>query len=633
MCGIVGVFGNLDRLDFKSALDRIKHRGPDDQGQYFDHESSVWLGHTRLSIQDLSPSGHQPMLSDDGQVVIVFNGEIYNFKELRSSLELEGARFTSNSDTEVLIKLYMRDGDAMLKKLNGIFSFAIWDKRNKTLFLARDPFGVKPLYLFSNAGTFAFASELKALSQLVPGERNLDISALHRYLSFLWCPGDQTPFKNIKKLAPGDALYVRGGNIVRAWNWYQLPIFRAQPSDLSFDSSVNGTVHYLRQAVHRQMVSDVPVGAFLSGGLDSSAIVAFARELNPDLNCFTIKFEGPQDSGTADDLPYARNVAQFLGVPLNVVSVNSNNMASDLERMIVGLDEPLADPAPLNVLYISQMARDQGIKVLLSGAGGDDIFTGYRRHLAVEAERYWSWLPQSARSGLASATKHLDQRYALFRRITKLFSGAGLDGNQRLVEYFRWSRESDLLNLYTQETIDELGSHRAAAPMLSFLQQIPDGPPPLEKMLSLEQRFFLCDHNLTYTDKMSMAAGVEVRVPFLDLDLVDFSARIPSHMKQHRDIGKWVLKKAMEPFLPRDVIYRPKSGFGAPLRRWMRFELRDLLNDTLSEASMRKRGIFNPSAVSRLIAENDSGKIDASYTLLSILSIELWCRNFVDSPS
>jgi asparagine synthase (glutamine-hydrolysing) len=399
---------------------------------------------------------------------------------------------------------------------------------------------------------------------------------------------------------------------------------------LTKSEAIFGTEQHLRQAVQRQLVADVPVGAFLSGGLDSSSIVAFAREKNPDICCFTIEASGVNEEGVIDDLPYARRVAAHLQVPLEVVRIDSARMAEDLADMVAQLDEPLADPAPLNVLYISRLAREQGIKVLLSGAGGDDLFTGYRRHRALMSEGLWSWLPRPARFGLERLTSSLDQHRPIFRRVRKLFNGASLDGDARLVNYFRWIDQRDLMELYSAEFRAALGSVRAEDPMLEFMSDLSPGINRLERMLALEQRFFLTDHNLTYTDKMSMAVGVEVRVPFLDLDLVEFAARIPVRFKQRGSEGKWVLKRAMEPYLPRDVIYRPKSGFGAPLRRWMRVELRDLLADVLGNQSLRQRGLFDPAAVQRLIQANDQGKVDASYTLLSLICIELWCRKFID---
>lgn len=661
MCGISGYLSSPSASLAANALSSSKvalgHRGPDDSGLFEDRSHGVGLAHARLSILDLSPLGHQPMLSDDGRVVLVFNGEIYNFRELRVDLEAEGYDFRGHSDTEVLLNLYLAqrhsaDGvQAMLRRLNGIFAFALWDAGRGALLLARDALGVKPLYYSTTRDRVAFASEIKALLPLLPngGERvgnllgDLDAVAINRYLSFQWCPGEGTPTRSVHKLGPGEAFWVRSGAISERFTWYQLPAFRRAGMrsagvsgtanylpKLSESEAILGTEQHLRQAVHRQMVADVPVGAFLSGGLDSSSVVAFAREMNPDILCFTIEATGADEEGIADDLPYARRVAAHLKVPLEVVHIDAALMAEDLSGMVAQLDEPLADPAPLNALYISRLAREQGIKVLLSGAGGDDLFTGYRRHRALMSEGVWSWLPRQARVGLERLTRGLDQHRPLFRRLRKLFNGASLDGDARLVNYFRWIDQRDLMALYAPEFRSALGCARAEDPMLEFLTDLPPEIGRLERMLALEQRFFLTDHNLTYTDKMSMAVGVEVRVPFLDLELVEFAARIPAHCKQRGSEGKWVLKKAMEPYLPRDVIYRPKSGFGAPLRRWMRVELRDLLADVLGTQSLRQRGLFDPTAVQRLIQANDQGKVDASYTLLSLMCIELWCRKFID---
>lgn len=630
MCGIAGFSSQIDRIALLNAMAALSHRGPDDSGLFEDTNHGISLTHTRLSILDLSPLGHQPMVSEDGAVVLVFNGEIYNFRELRAQLEATGHRFHGHSDTEVLLRLYLSEGESMLSRLNGIFAFALWDANRGAMLLARDALGVKPLYYSAGDDYFAFASEIKALKYLIPATLTLNHSALHRYLSFLWCPGEGTPVCEVEKLGPGEALWIRKGHIERKFTWYRLPFFSVNIRPLIEDEALKGTATHLRQAVHRQMVADVPVGAFLSGGLDSSAVVAFAREMNPTIKCFTIETIGGQEAGMADDLPYARRVAKHLNVPLEVVTINADRMAGDLVRMVEQLDEPLADPAPLNVLYISQLAREHGIKVLLSGAGGDDLFTGYRRHRAVRLEPYWNWLPKNIRAMLEQGARKLDQRRPLFRRLSKLFNGAALDGDARLVNYFLWARRSDLLALYTPEFRATLTDEAAETPLLEFLAPLPASIEPLDRMLALEQRFFLTDHNLTYTDKMSMAVGVEVRVPFLDLDLVDFAARIPAKFKQRGNVGKWILKKAMEPYLPHDVIYRPKSGFGAPLRRWMRYDLRELLNDLLSGDSLKRRGLFDPAVVQRLIIANDTGEIDASYTLLSLLCIEIWCRKYLD---
>ena len=628
MCGIVGVFGG-DLNSLNSANSLISHRGPDDDGIYINRTLNIGLGHRRLSILDTSSFGHQPMFSDDGKLVLVFNGEIYNYKELRSDLKRKGFVFQGKSDTEVLLKLYLSEGKKMLSKLNGIFTFAILDINSELLFLARDALGVKPLYYSTEDNVFAFASEIKALLKLIPNNKELDVESINRYLSFLWCPGDGTPLKSVKKLLPGEAIIVKNGCITDKWLWYKLPILNNTNKNLDKGRSISGATKYLRQAVHRQMVADVPLGAFLSGGLDSSAVVAFAKEVNPDIRCFSIETKGKQDKGFVADLPYAKRVAKHLNVSLDVVSIESHRMASDLESMIVQLDEPLADPAALNVLYISQLAREQGIKVLLSGAGGDDLFTGYRRHYALQLERYWGWLPKSVRTGLKGITKNLNTDNSINRRIVKMFNGAGLNSRDRLINYFRWSDDSLLQSLYSPEFRQQLAGSNSNQVMQDFLEPILTSASSLDQMLALEQRFFLTDHNLNYTDKMSMAAGVETRVPFLDLDLVNFAARIPDKFKQKGSVGKWVLKKAMEPYLPKEVIYRPKTGFGAPLRTWIKHDLQELLRDVLSPDSLNKRGLFSSKAVQQLILDNNN-KIDASYTLFSLLCIEIWCRHYID---
>ena len=653
MCGIAGYSIGTGVIPHTKALilakDALAHRGPDDWGLFTEALHGIGLVHTRLSIQDLSLLGHQPMFNESGEIGIVFNGEIYNFRELRDELVEKGYIFRGCSDTEVLLNLYLAyrhepDGiPSFLRRLNGIFAFAIWDGNQKGLLLARDPFGVKPLYYYTTQEFFAFASEIKALLPFLNSfsehdsfMKKLDLSAIDRYLTYLWCPGEQTPMELVKKILPGQALWVKRGIIENQLTWYQLPAFRMNAKQLyihqtmTMANAVRGTEHYLRQAVQRQMVADVPLGAFLSGGLDSSSVVAFARELNPTIRCFTIHMEDTEKEGMGEDLPYARRVAKHLNVPLEIIHVNPLEMAAHLPDMVAQLDEPLADPAGLNVLYICRSASAQGIKVLLSGTGGDDLFTGYRRHQVMMVEKLWGWMPEWILDWLGSGSNWLNTVNPLSRRLRKLFRNASLKGDDRLVDYFRWINRKDLISLYTNEFRAILSKSRSEDPMLKFIANLPPNTEPLERLLTLEQRFFLADHNLTYTDKMSMAAGVEVRVPFLDLELVDFVAQIPTNLKQRGTKSKWVLKKTMEPHLPHDVIYRPKSGFGAPLRRWLRVELRDWLFDILSSKRLEHRGLFDPLAVKQLIKDNYEGRIDAAYTLLSLVCIELWCQKFID---
>ncbi len=631
MCGITGAWlEQASPLQLRSSIKLMSHRGPDDQGEYIDHSTGVMLGHARLSIIDLSKSGHQPMHSKDSMVSMVYNGEIYNYKEIRSELVKRGVTFVGTSDTEVLLNYYLEYGEGIFEKLNGIFSISIYDKRNNTLTLARDSFGVKPLYYYSNNNAFAFSSEIKSLLPYIEGSTSLNHAAIQRYLTFLWCPGEGTPILKVNKLEPGCMMTVTADRKITIQKWYNPPQNKSSEKIIDKKTAILAVRKGLEVAVQRQLVSDVPVGAFLSGGLDSSAIVAIAKKHLSNIQCFTIQPTGGSDSGDTDDLPYAYKVAKHLDVPLEVVNINASQMIDNLEQMVWQLDEPLADPAPLNVLYISQLARSCGIKVLLSGAGGDDLFTGYSRHLALQYESLWSWLPTGIRQNMDELSRKLNHRTTLGRRLGRLFLGAGESGDTRLANYFTWIRQSDLNPLFSADMKAKLNNEKAIQPLLDYLNLLPPNLSRLEKMLALEQRFFLTDHNLNYTDKMSMAAGIEVRVPFLDKDLVNLAARLPGQYKQRGTIGKWVLKKAMESYLPKEVIYRPKAGFGAPLRRWMRFELREFLNDLLSEDSIKKRGLFEPKAIQQLLSDNDSGLREESYVLFSLMCIEIWCRRYID---
>ena len=630
MCGIVGISGPVDKEKLEKAIHSIAHRGPDDKGIFIDGDSDIGLGHTRLSIIELTSLGHQPMLSDNESVVIVFNGEIYNFILLRKELEKKGHEFKGRSDTEVLLKMYLEHGIDFLSKLNGIFALAIFDKNKQELFLARDGIGVKPVYYYSDNDTVAFSSEIKSLLYLIPEDLDLDYQSIQRYLTFLWCPGEGTPINSVKKVLPGEILKIKDGRIVKKWRWYVHPQTKHLPKVKNKKTAINLLRKKLEIAVDRQMIADVPVGAFLSGGLDSSAIVALASKHNPNISCFTIEPHGGSDSDVTEDLPYAKKVAKYLNVDLEVVTIHSQNISDEIEQMIWQLDEPLADPAPLNVLYISRLARKRGIKVLLSGAGGDDLFTGYRRHLAHKYEKYWSWMPSILRHKLDNFSQKVNQKNSFGRRLNRLFQYAGEDATTRLINYFAWARRSDLLPLYNQDTKRIIKNVRAEQPIFDFFETIDSNVSSMDSLLALEQQFFLADHNLIYTDKMSMAAGLEVRVPFLDTDLVDFAARIPDKYKQNGRSGKWILKKAMEQYLPNDVIYRPKTGFGAPLRRWIKYDLKDMINEYLSKKSIENRQLFDSRNISRLIKENDRGYRDNTYILFSLLCIEIWCRRYLD---
>lgn len=633
MCGIAGFSGRFDAGLLERMQSTIAHRGPDDYGILNIPAQRVGLAHRRLSIIDLSSLGHQPMWDATGTVAIVYNGEIYNYRELRSALTEEGYIFRTRSDTEVLLNMYRNYGTEMLSRLNGIFAFALWDARNKSLFVARDGIGVKPLYYAVTPKGFLFASELKALLEepSVPGDINPE--AMHYYLIYLWCPAPHTMLKSVQKLEPGHALIVHDSAILRKWKFYELPYHR-QATNISVDDAIDEVGCHIKNAVERQMVADVPVGAFLSGGLDSSSVSAIAQRIAGEkkLQCFTIGFKDTalQEEGWVDDLPYAQQVARHIGADLHTVYVESSEMAGQLAKMIYHLEEPQADPAGINVLFISRLARENGIKVLLSGAGGDDIFTGYRRHYALMLEKYWAWTPEVIRLGMGKISESFSKSSSFGRRISKAFRYAALNGDERLISYFYWIDPDLLCSLYSREIKERLGAISASKPLLESLSSIPENVHLLNRMLYLEGKHFLADHNLNYTDKMSMAAGVEVRVPLLDPDLISLAAGLPVRYKQHGRTGKWIFRKAMEPYLPHDAIYRPKTGFGAPLRHWIKHELKPVCEDLLSESSLKNRAFFEADKVRQLIENNKAGKVDAAYTIFSLICIEMWCRIFLD---
>lgn len=656
MCGITGYQGSFDESLLAAMTAAVAHRGPDGRGTAVLHtagQPDSALGHTRLAIIDLSAAGRQPMTADADPggamrtgLTLTFNGEIYNYRELRAELTADGHRFRTATDSEVLLHLYERDGLGMLARLNGIFAFAIHDGREDgrpagvergALFLARDPLGVKPLYYAESERGFLFASEIKALLRERSLSRSIDPVALHEMLAYLWTPAPRTMLAGVRKLEPGAALIVHGGRVRRAWSYYQIPC--AGDLDARPAAQVAAELRErIATAVARQLVADVPVGAFLSGGLDSSAIVAMMRKARPGerIHCFCAATGTERADGFPSDLPYARRVAQQLGLDLHEIIIDSG-VIGRLEEMVVLLDEPQADPAPINALLISERARAMGIPVLLSGAGGDDLLGGYRRLWALAFERYWRWLPQPVRramqsaAGAAAAGAAPGQAGSVLRRLTKMFAYAAEEPERRLVSYFWWSTGQLRRSLYSRDFAAAVAGRDEAQPLLESLRSVPAHSEALQRMLYLETRHFLADHNLNYTDRAGMAAGVEIRVPLLDVELVRFAAQIPVALKQRGRVGKAIFKRAMEPLLPHDVIYRPKVGFGAPLRHWLRHELRARVDDTLGEESVRKRGFFDPQAVRRLIELDRSGRIAAGYTIFALMCFELWCRHFVDA--
>ena len=630
MCGICGFAGRSDKRLVQAMTDRLRHRGPDGEGvrsfPSVNGTTPASLGHRRLSIIDPTPRGAQPMQSRSGRYWLTYNGEIYNFREIRSELDREGMNFRSDCDTEVLLALYERDGAEMLTRLNGIFAFAIWDCDAGELFMARDRLGVKPLYHATKDGVLYFASEVKALLPALGGAR-LRPDVVADYLTFLWVPDPDTLFDGVYKLPPGHCATFRAGKLeIRQW-WDMT--YAVEPGDES--QWVGAVREAVQAAVQRQMVSDVPLGSFLSGGIDSSAIVAEMSSANGRVTTFTVGFSA-HDLGyeiVPDDVRYARQVGRLFDVDYHERTLEPD-VVDLLPKLVWHMDEPVADPAAITTYLICSAARES-LTVVLSGMGGDEIFAGYPRHLAARLGRGADLLPRplvsrftalvEARMTLGAPGRMRGPR----RNLMKLARGLDASPLERYLTYCSYYRRAELSAILADAVPlgDPFRRHRG------YLERV-RGEHWLNQLLYLDMKTFLPCLNLTYTDKMSMAASTEVRVPLLDDELVALSGRIPPELKLHRLTRKYVFKRSMQPVLPREVIYRPKAGFGAPLRSWLIGDLAPMVSDVLSPDAVKARGLFDPAEIQRLIAANHAGTEDNALRLWALLTLELWQERFVD---
>ena len=630
MCGIAGYVGRLE----PACLGRMNlaqgHRGPDGSGEW--HDADAGLAHVRLAILDLSPAGAQPMADTAGKVIVSFNGEIYNYRELRADLERDGVVFRGGSDTEVLTHLLARHGRGCLPMLNGIFAFAAWFPAERRLLLARDAAGVKPLYWATTPQGRVFASELKAFRDLPGIDWSLDPAAVSSYLTLLYAPGELTPAKCVRKLPPGSYLEwsPEGGTVSGK---FVPPHYSEEIQPFTDREAADACRHYLGQAVKRQLVSDVPLGGFLSGGVDSSAIAHFACAELGDARrypCFTVgsaDLGGVEAEGFGEDHPYAQLMARRLGAPLHDAVLREAAL-SDLDSLVWTLDEPTADVAAFTAHAVCREARDRGVKVLLSGAGGDDLFTGYRRHAALRSERYWDWAPRPFRALMRRSVSGLKANSPLGRRLGKLFRYADAEPAERLASYFLWIGQETLAPALSPAMRESLGADRPVDQLLRSLDGLPPGVSRLNQMLHLDRAHFLADHNLNYTDKMAMACGVEVRLPFLDPDLVAFSERLADERKIRGPAGKYVLRQALRGVLPDEILSRPKAGFGLPLRQLLHGVYGERLRELARSGRLDATGLFSGEGAIKLLDADRRGEIDAAYPLLAILYLESWVRQF-----
>jgi asparagine synthase (glutamine-hydrolysing) len=644
MCGISGVVNCGDR-ETLARMTRVQaHRGPDDSGLWdrkFPDGSYVGLGSRRLAILDLSPLGHMPMCNQDRTVWITYNGEIYNFVELRRELESKGHCFASHTDTEVIIHLYEQEGPDCVRRLNGMFAFAICDLRSATptLFLARDHFGIKPFYYFHDGGRFAFASEVKALLQIPEIAAELDPQALHQYLTFLWVPDPKTMFRRILKLPAGHYATLRVGELKLTQYWDLTFPPATQTYSRSEAELAEEVRERFRRSVEAQMVSDVPIGAFLSAGLDSSGIVAMMRRAtNQPVRTYTITFPGKYRVGetTLDDPEVATRLSRHLRCENQRIVVEPD-VTELLPQLIWHMDEPIADPAIITAYLVCREARKQAT-VLLSGVGGDELFAGYRKHVAHYWAQAYNRVPPFAR-GLAEAVlgalpslrgTPLKGRLRLAKKMAR---SASLDPVDRFIANCTYLDECQKSGIYSSEfaaaasSSDPTRQHRAA------FERVHDAD-FLHQMLYLDTKIFMTSLNLTYNDKMSMASSVEVRVPFLDRELAEFVAwNVPPTRKLKgvlKPTTKYIFRQAMRDILPREILQQPKAGFAAPVDYWLAHDLKEMVDDLLSPAQLRKRGLFRPEAVRRFVDEHRSGRRDWSMQLWQFLTLELWLQTFLD---
>ncbi len=624
MCGIIGYYGNNVKDFLRSPrIELLTHRGPDNQSSLIGQ--NYFIGHTRLSIQDLSDNANQPMKSSDNLYILSFNGEIYNHISLRNKY-LNEIDFKSSGDTETLLYGLIKYGEKFILKLNGIFSFSFLNLSTGDFLIVRDHFGVKPLYYRINEDEIYFSSELKSILSHNKQKAKINTNAIKNYINFLWSPGDQTPFKQYKKLLPGHLIK---GNLKKIktlsiTRYYSIPFSGNYFNNKTEDKLVRMLESKLLKAIERQMLSDVPIGFFLSGGLDSSLLVAMARKINPKkkINCYTINSESLD--GFTNDLFYARKVAKYLNVDLKIVNAKSD-ILKDFDKVIYYLDEPQSDPAAINVYNICKAARDDGIKVLISGTGGDDVFSGYRRHRAIRIHQFIDMLPLPLLKLIKKISIHINVSNSLSRRIKKLIYNIELKRNERILGLYSWIDKDILKKLFINDN-----DYDCFIYFKELEKLIKEEPSELNKMLFWDLNTFLVDHNLNYTDKLGMASGVEVRVPYLDIDLVEFSTKIPPSLKLKGNTTKYLLKRVAEKYLPNEVIYRPKTGFGAPVRKWIKNDMNSFINDYLSQESIEKRKIFNYDKIKELIDLNASKKEDLAYPIWSLLAIESWLRQFHD---
>lgn len=635
MCGIAGYLGPKFGPELlESMLCRLAHRGPDGEGEWTDADAGVGLGQRRLSIIDLSNAASQPMHAVGNRYTVTYNGEIYNYKALVKELAAKKYKFNENSDTAVLCPLYDMYGPKMLDKLQGMFALAIWDAKERELFIARDHIGIKPLYFAEVGGGIVFASELKSLLGVKGLKRTIDGTALAEYVTYLWTPSERTMLQGVKKLRPGHYMKIKLAGkkvVIEHARWYappQAPLVHDKPV-YDYTKTPEQLLRLLDDVVDEQCTADVPVGAFLSGGVDSSAIVAsMCATGNKPTQTYCISFgesPGMASEGFGEDIDYARMVAKRYNVMLNEVRVDAQGILERLPGLAMMLDEPQADPAPLFVQDICRAARADGIKVLHSGTGGDDVFSGYRRHLTARMRQKMGFMrkPIAGAVGIGAALFDGPTK----RRAERLCGLLDADDEQFLQLAFSTNSQPDAWHLLRHDWRTELERDWTNDLDVAALESA--GQDPLNQLLYAELFGFLPDHNLNYSDKASMSAGVEVRVPLIDRRIMDFMADVPPEKKLHGMRLKAFFKDSLSSRLSPEILDRSKSGFGAPVRGWLTGAGRDLVEDTLFSGGVAGDW-FDIHRVRHFWKQTQSGRVDGAYTILALCMAVWWNELLVE---
>ncbi|NJM53466.1 MAG: asparagine synthase (glutamine-hydrolyzing) [Blastocatellia bacterium] len=627
MCGIVGIVYKESRQIEREILEKmnaaILHRGPDEDGFYI--KENVGLAMRRLAIIDLS-GGQQPIFNRDKTKAIVFNGEIYNFQELRADLEKKGHKFYTNSDTEVIVHLYDKYGVDCVQHLRGMFVFAIWDEVEKSLFIARDRIGKKPLlYSYQPNGDLIFGSEFQALLQHPSISREVDNEAIHHYLSYLCVPAPLTAFKQIRKLEPGHWLIWKNGEIKT--NRYWLPDFHNKIK-ITEQEAEEETLRLLREATKMRMISEVPLGAFLSGGVDSSTVVALMAEFSEKpVKTFSIGFEEEDFS----ELKYAKKVAEHIGAEHHEFIVKPNAIEV-LPKLVEHYGEPYADSSSIPTYYVSLETRKH-VTVALNGDGGDESFAGYERYLAMRLSEKYHKIPGILRNGLIENAVNLiptsEIKRSRLRDLKRFVKAASLSKVER---YFKWVSSIDRNtkeSLYTQDFKNQVKSVDSAQFLTQWFDKS-NGNGIVDATMFTDQMTYLPNDLLVKVDIASMANSLEARSPLLDHKVIEFAASLPESIKLKGAENKSLLKKVASRLVPREVLYRKKMGFGVPITHWLRRDLKEFLQENLLSEKFAKRGIIKQEVVKKLVNEHINAEKDHVWELWTILMLELWFQRFID---